>query len=239
MGRGKVEMKRIENKVSRQVTFSKRRKGLLKKAEELAVLCDVDVGVIGFSERGKLFDYSSPASLDDLIHRYEAATNTQLYHQELHYTDHQEQQQQMAAKISKLQHEYQQLEASLKTYTGEDLSSLTSVAELGELEQQLESAVGKVRARKDELFINLTEELQVKINENGRHDDDAAATAGVEAEETTMAEPLLPLPQSPSFAYLLAVEEKSAASTMLRLWPPTDEDADDGGSSSRRGLQLW
>jgi len=54
----------------------------------------------------------------------------------------------MAAEFSKLQHEYQQLGASLKTYTGEDLSSLTSVVELGELEQQLESAVGKVRARK-------------------------------------------------------------------------------------------
>jgi len=53
-----------------------------------------------------------------------------------------------------------------------------------------------------------------------------------------MVEP--PLPQSPSFAYLLAVEEKSAASTMLRLWPQPDADADaDGGSSSRRGLQLW
>lgn len=76
-----------------------------------------------------------------------------------------------------------------------------------------------------------------QIDENGRHYGTAAA--GVEAEETTtMAEP--PLPQSPSFAYLLAVEEKSAASTMLRLWPQTDEDADaDGGSSSRRGLQLW
>ncbi|XP_066379060.1 truncated transcription factor CAULIFLOWER A-like isoform X2 [Miscanthus floridulus] len=238
MGRGKVEMKRIENKVSRQVTFSKRRKGLLKKAEELAVLCDVDIGVIVFSERGKLFDYSSPASLVDLIHRYEAATNTQLFHKEAHYTDdhhQQQQQQQMAAEFSKLQHEYQQLGASLKTYTGEDLSSLTSVVELAELEQQLESAVGKVRARKDELFINLTDELQLKINENGRHDD-AAAAAGVEAEETTtMAEP--PLPQSPSFAYLLAVEEKSAASTMLRLWPQPDADAD-GGSSSRRGLQL-
>jgi len=57
-------------------------------------------------------------------------------------------QQQMAAEISKLQHECEQLEASLKTYTGEDLSSLTSVVELGELEQQLESAVGRVRARK-------------------------------------------------------------------------------------------
>lgn len=58
--------------------------------------------------------------------------------------------------------------------------------------------------------------------------------------EMTMAEP--PLPQSPSFAYLLAVEEKSAASTMLRLWPQTDEDAAGGSSSSsssRRGLQLW
>ncbi|CAD6338745.1 unnamed protein product [Miscanthus lutarioriparius] len=232
MGRGKVEMKRIENKLSRQVTFSKRRKGLLKKAEELAVLCDVDIGVIVFSERGKLFDYSSPASLVDLIHRYEAATNTQLFHQEAHYTDdHHQQQQQMAAEFSKLQHEYQQLGASLKTYTGEDLSSLTSVVELGELEQQLESAVGKVRARKDELLINLTDELQLKINENGRHDD-AAAAAGVEAEP--------PLPQSPSFAYLLAVEEKSAASTMLRLWPQPDADADaDGGSSSQRGLQLW
>jgi len=48
----------------------------------------------------------------------------------------------MAAEISKLQHEYQQLEARLKTYTGEDLSSLTSVVELGELEQQLESVFG-------------------------------------------------------------------------------------------------
>ena len=60
MVRGKTEMKRIENATSRQVTFSKRRKGLLKKAHELAVLCDADVGVVVFSERGKLFEYTSP-----------------------------------------------------------------------------------------------------------------------------------------------------------------------------------
>ena len=55
-----------------------------------------------------------------------------------------------------------------------------------------------------------------------------------------------PLPPSPSFAYLLNVKEKSAASTMLRLWPQADDDDDGdvgggGGSSSppRRGLQLW
>uniref|UniRef100_A0A803MQ32 Uncharacterized protein n=1 Tax=Chenopodium quinoa TaxID=63459 RepID=A0A803MQ32_CHEQI len=42
MVRGKTQMKRIENATSRQVTFSKRRNGLLKKAFELSVLCDAE-----------------------------------------------------------------------------------------------------------------------------------------------------------------------------------------------------
>jgi hypothetical protein len=59
MGRGKVEMKRIENKISRQVTFAKRRNGLLKKAYELSLLCDAEVALIIFSGRGRLFEFSS------------------------------------------------------------------------------------------------------------------------------------------------------------------------------------
>ncbi|KAK2993301.1 hypothetical protein RJ640_000016 [Escallonia rubra] len=59
MGRRKVEMKRIEDKSSRQVTFSKRRGGLMKKARELSVLCGVDVGVVVFSCSGKLYDFCS------------------------------------------------------------------------------------------------------------------------------------------------------------------------------------
>jgi hypothetical protein len=60
MGRGKIEIKRIENSTNRQVTFSKRRGGLLKKANELAVLCDASVGVVIFSSTGKMFEYCSP-----------------------------------------------------------------------------------------------------------------------------------------------------------------------------------
>lgn len=60
MGRGKIEIKRIENATNRQVTFSKRRGGLLKKANELAVLCDARVGVVIFSSTGKMFEYCSP-----------------------------------------------------------------------------------------------------------------------------------------------------------------------------------
>ncbi|KAF4348876.1 hypothetical protein F8388_002044 [Cannabis sativa] len=59
MGRGKVEMKLIENKQSRQVTFAKRRSGLMKKAHELSVLCDVEIGLIVFSGNGRLYEFCS------------------------------------------------------------------------------------------------------------------------------------------------------------------------------------
>ncbi|KAI3452577.1 hypothetical protein Pfo_009241 [Paulownia fortunei] len=59
MGRRKLEIKRIDDKSARQVTFSKRRNGLMKKAKELSVLCDLDVGVIIYSCRGKLYHYCS------------------------------------------------------------------------------------------------------------------------------------------------------------------------------------
>ncbi|XP_024020902.1 truncated transcription factor CAULIFLOWER D, partial [Morus notabilis] len=70
MGRKKVEMKRIEDKHSRQVTFSKRRKGLMKKASELSILCDVEVALIVFSGNGKLYNFPSSGSLGKTLERY-------------------------------------------------------------------------------------------------------------------------------------------------------------------------
>nr|AMQ23644.1 AGAMOUS-like MADS-box protein [Kerria japonica var. pleniflora]AMQ23645.1 AGAMOUS-like MADS-box protein [Kerria japonica var. pleniflora] len=59
LGRGKIEIKRIENTTNRQVTFCKRRNGLLKKAYELSVLCDAEVALIVFSNRGRLYEYAN------------------------------------------------------------------------------------------------------------------------------------------------------------------------------------
>lgn len=59
MAREKIKIRKIDNITARQVTFSKRRRGLFKKAEELSVLCDAEVGVIIFSATGKLFESSS------------------------------------------------------------------------------------------------------------------------------------------------------------------------------------
>lgn len=63
MAREKIQIRKIDNATARQVTFSKRRRGLFKKAEELSVLCDADVALIIFSSTGKLFEYSSSRSL--------------------------------------------------------------------------------------------------------------------------------------------------------------------------------
>ncbi|KAL5705500.1 hypothetical protein ACHQM5_023798 [Ranunculus cassubicifolius] len=63
MGRGKIVIRRIDNTTSRQVTFSKRRNGLLKKAKELAILCDAEVGLVIFSSTGKLYEFSSTRKL--------------------------------------------------------------------------------------------------------------------------------------------------------------------------------
>jgi MADS-box transcription factor, plant len=59
MGRGKIVIRRIDNSTSRQVTFSKRRNGIFKKARELAILCDAEVGLVIFSSTGRLYEYAS------------------------------------------------------------------------------------------------------------------------------------------------------------------------------------
>ncbi|KAG4964415.1 hypothetical protein JHK85_039390 [Glycine max] len=71
-GRGKIEIKRIENTTNRQVTFCKRRNGLLKKAYELSVLCDAEVALVVFSSRGRLYEYANN-SVRGTIDRYKKA----------------------------------------------------------------------------------------------------------------------------------------------------------------------
>ncbi|KAH6800413.1 hypothetical protein C2S52_000877 [Perilla frutescens var. hirtella] len=70
MGRVKLQIKKIENTTNRQVTFSKRRNGLIKKAYELSVLCDVDVALIMFSPSGRVSIFSGNTSIEEIMARY-------------------------------------------------------------------------------------------------------------------------------------------------------------------------
>ncbi|KAF5202144.1 Agamous-like mads-box protein agl62 [Thalictrum thalictroides] len=69
MGRQKIEIKRIEQEDSRQVTFSKRRAGLFKKASELCILCGAQTSIIVFSPAGKVFSFVHP-SVEAVVDRY-------------------------------------------------------------------------------------------------------------------------------------------------------------------------
>ncbi|XP_057999443.1 agamous-like MADS-box protein AGL15 [Hevea brasiliensis] len=111
MGRGKIEIKRIENVNSRQVTFCKRRNGLLKKAKELSVLCDAEVAVIVFSNTGKLFQFSS-ASMENTLTRY--CQGLDLEWLELSHDEHEieKQKAQRAAELRTLKDEVSQLRLS-------------------------------------------------------------------------------------------------------------------------------
>ncbi|KAI3958808.1 hypothetical protein MKX01_023484 [Papaver californicum] len=65
MGRQKIEIKRIEKEDARQVTFSKRRGGLIKKAHELCTLCGAEIAIIVFSPAGKPFSFIHPEAVID------------------------------------------------------------------------------------------------------------------------------------------------------------------------------
>ncbi|CAO2822355.1 unnamed protein product [Amaranthus hypochondriacus] len=70
MGRKKVEMKKIENNSSRLVTFSKRRSGLFKKANEICTLCGAKIAIIVFSPGGKPYSFGHP-SIEQVLHEYQ------------------------------------------------------------------------------------------------------------------------------------------------------------------------
>ncbi|KAI4332344.1 hypothetical protein L6164_017262 [Bauhinia variegata] len=154
MGRGKIEIKRIENTTNRQVTFCKRRNGLLKKAYELSVLCEAEVALIVFSSRGRLYEYSNN-NIRSTIERYKKACsdnsstsstteiNAQYYQQE----------------SAKLRQQIQMLQNSNRHLMGDALSTLT-VKELKQLENRLERGINRIRSKKHEMLLAEIEYLQ-------------------------------------------------------------------------------
>ncbi|KAH7851945.1 hypothetical protein Vadar_018694 [Vaccinium darrowii] len=157
MGRGRVQMKRIENKVSRQVTFSKRRSGLLKKAHEISVLCDAEVALIVFSTKGKLFEYSTHSSMESILEKYESYS----YAERQLVATNSESQTNWNLEYPKLKARIEVLQRNIRHYVGEDLDTLT-LRELQSVEQQIDTALKRIRSKKNQLMHESISDLQKK-----------------------------------------------------------------------------
>ncbi|KAL8534489.1 hypothetical protein ACS0TY_010488 [Phlomoides rotata] len=69
MGR-KIDMKKIEDITKCQVTFSKRRGSLMKKASEISICCDVDVAFVVFSPSGRVSKFCNQKRIEDVLTKY-------------------------------------------------------------------------------------------------------------------------------------------------------------------------
>ncbi|XP_047257074.1 agamous-like MADS-box protein AGL27 isoform X6 [Capsicum annuum] len=141
--------KRIEDKSCRQVAFCKRRKGLMKKAKELSILCDVDVGAVIISNRGRLHDFSSTNSLTGILQRYEG---------------HVESEKEISEEIKVAESKYSSMKMGELLQTTErqleepNADSLP-VTDLIHLEKELQTTLMQIRSRKTHLLLEYVKGL--------------------------------------------------------------------------------
>uniref|UniRef100_K4AFF4 MADS-box transcription factor n=1 Tax=Setaria italica TaxID=4555 RepID=K4AFF4_SETIT len=164
--RERIAIRRIDNLAARQVTFSKRRRGLFKKAEELSILCDAEVGLVVFSATGKLFNFAS-SSMKQIIDRYDSHSKTLQKSEassklQSHVND---------STCVRLREELAEASLKLRQMRGEELQRL-SVQQLQELEKTLESGLGSVLKIKSQKILDEINGLERKrmqlIEENSR-----------------------------------------------------------------------
>ncbi|XP_050364684.1 agamous-like MADS-box protein MADS9 isoform X1 [Argentina anserina] len=139
MGRGKIEIKRIENSSNRQVTYNKRRNGIIKKAKEITVLCDAKVSLIIIASSGKMVEYCSGTeeTRKKILDKYHSQTGRRLWdakHENL------------SNEVDRVKKDNDGMQIELRHLKGEDISSLNHV-DLMALEEALENGLASIRDR--------------------------------------------------------------------------------------------
>ncbi|XP_065847328.1 agamous-like MADS-box protein MADS9 [Euphorbia lathyris] len=160
MGRGKIEIKRIDNPKNRHVTYSKRKNGIIKKAEQISILCDAKVSLLIFGTSGKIHQYCSPSTnLVDLLDNYQKLPDKP----RLWDAKHEE----LSKEIDRIKKENDSMKIKLRHLNGEDISSLHHT-ELQGIEQVLENGIAVVREKRMECY-EITENNTKILEEEHRH----------------------------------------------------------------------
>ncbi|KAL1225579.1 Agamous-like MADS-box protein AGL18 [Cardamine amara subsp. amara] len=156
MGRGRIEIKKIENVNSRQVTFSKRRNGLMKKAKELSILCDADVALIIFSSTGKIYDFSS-GCMEQILSRYGYSTASGEHKQReqplLLCSSHENEAEAVFRNEDSIKSELERLQLAIERLKGKELDGM-SFPDLISLENQLNDSLHSVKDKKTQILLS-------------------------------------------------------------------------------------
>nr|AGL09298.1 pistillata [Populus tomentosa] len=159
MGRGKIEIKRIENASNRQVTYSKRKNGIIKKAREITVLCDAQVSLVIFASSGRMHEYCSPSTtVVDLLDKYHKQSGKRLWdakHENL------------SKEIDRVKKENDSMQIELRHLKGEDISSLHHT-ELMAIEEALDAGLAAVRKKQME-YHSMLEQNEKMLDEEFKH----------------------------------------------------------------------
>ncbi|NP_001234077.2 floral homeotic protein DEFICIENS [Solanum lycopersicum] len=154
MARGKIQIKKIENQTNRQVTYSKRRNGLFKKANELTVLCDAKVSIVMISSTGKLHEFISPSiTTKQLFDLYQKTIGVDIW--TTHYEKMQEQ-------LRKLKDVNRNLRKEIRQRMGESLNDL-NYEQLEELMENVDNSLKLIRERKFKVIGNQIETYRKKV----------------------------------------------------------------------------
>ncbi|XP_050384983.1 agamous-like MADS-box protein AGL18 [Argentina anserina] len=140
-GPRRTKIEKIEHLSSRQVTFSKRRKGLFNKAGDFSVRCGAEIAVIVFSNTKKLYEFSS-TSMEHILSRYIKSKERAIRQHEAPSSTSDN-----SSAIRLLQEEIIALNLDCSRLTGMELDGM-SLRELNELEKEIREGIESVGKRK-------------------------------------------------------------------------------------------
>ncbi|URD88999.1 MADS-box transcription factor 68 [Musa troglodytarum] len=143
MGRVKLKIKRLENSSSRQVTYSKRKAGVMKKAKELSILCDIDLVLLMFAPNGKpTVCVGDRSNIEEVVARFSQVSQQERAKRKLESLEA------LKKTFKKLDHDVNIQEFLGPSYWA-DPDEISDIDHIRAMEQSLKKSLSRIQAHKE------------------------------------------------------------------------------------------
>uniref|UniRef100_A0A2N9J5N1 MADS-box domain-containing protein n=1 Tax=Fagus sylvatica TaxID=28930 RepID=A0A2N9J5N1_FAGSY len=163
MGRVKLKIKRLENTNGRQATYAKRKHGIMKKANELSILCDIDIVLLMFSPSGKpSICRGTRSSIEDVIAKFAQLTPQERAKRKLESLED------LTNQARSLDTQLAEINKRLSYWTTPD--KINSLEHLGQMEDSIRDSLNQIRTHKENLQKQQLMSLECSSQfQNGMH----------------------------------------------------------------------